>query len=93
MNAILLEQIEATDQRLHCSFSLSGTVIQQLRDWAPKALNSFVALADTGCVEFLSETSHHSLSFDADSAEFIGQVQNHSAVIADLFGSASNDVS
>ena len=78
--------IEATDQRLRVSFSLSGTVIQQLRDWAPEALESFVKLAETGCAEFLCETSHHSLAFDGDWGEFEDQVSAHRLVIEDLFG-------
>lgn len=89
MNRILLEQIEATDQRFRCAFSISGTALSQMRDWAPAALDSFVALAETGCVEFLGETSHHSLAFnqEADTGdEFEQQVQAHSEVIQDLFG-------
>jgi alpha-amylase len=86
MNRLLLEQIEATDGRFRCAFSLSGTVIQQLKDWAPKALDSFVKLAETGCVEFLAETSHHSLAFDGDPVEFRAQVANHCVVVEDLFG-------
>ena len=86
MNAILREQIDRTDGRFRCAFSLSGTVIDQMRDWAPKALESFVALAQTGCVEFLGETSHHSLAFDTNPGEFEAQVEAHSAVVEDLFG-------
>ncbi|MCP5068708.1 MAG: alpha-amylase [bacterium] len=87
MNKILKEQIEKTDGRFRCSLSLSGTVIQQMRDWAPKALESFQDLAKTGAVEYLCETSHHSLAVDADPEEFTEQVTNHRAVIEDLFGS------
>lgn len=91
MNEILLEQIEATEGRFQCAFSISGTAIAQMRRWAPKALDSFVALAETGCVEFLAETSHHSLAFDRRAEaptgdEFEAQVQAHAAVIEDLFG-------
>ena len=86
MNALLLDQIEATDGRFRCAFSLSGTVIEQLKDWAPKALESFVRLAETGCVEFLAETSHHSLAFETDPGEFEAQVKSHCAVIEELFG-------
>ena len=86
MNALIRGQIEALDGRFRCAYSLSGTVIQQMRDWAPKALDSFVALAETGCVEFLCETSHHSLAFDRDYDEFTAQVENHRAVVEDLFG-------
>jgi len=86
MNRLLLEKIEETDGRFRCAFSLSGTAIQQMKDWAPRALDSFVALAETGCVEFLGETSHHSLAFLADPEELLAQVEGHCGVIEDLFG-------
>jgi len=86
MNKLLLDQIQQTDGRFRCAFSLSGTVIEQLRAWAPEALQSFVALAETGAVEFLGETSHHSLAFETDPAEFAAQVKTHSAQIEELFG-------
>lgn len=87
MNQVLLDAIERTDGQFACSFSLSGTVIQQLRDWAPKALDSFVALAETGCVEFLCETSQHSLAGVVDLDEFSAQVEAQRQTITDLFGS------
>jgi alpha-amylase len=85
----LLEAIERTDGQFRCAFSLSGTVIQQLRDWAPEALDSFVQLADTGNVEFLCETSHHSLAAVADLDEFAAQVETQRVTITDLFGAPS----
>ena len=89
MNKVLLEAIERTDGQFRCAFSLSGTVIQQLRDWAPAALDSFVALADTGNVEFLCETSHHSLAAVANLDEFAAQVETQRTTITDLFGAPS----
>ncbi|MCB9872502.1 MAG: polysaccharide deacetylase family protein, partial [Planctomycetes bacterium] len=86
MNEILLQQIAATDGRFRCSFSLSGTLLQQLSDWVPAVVDSFVALADTGCVEFLAETSHHSLAFDRAPEEFEHQVEAQRSRIEQLFG-------
>lgn len=86
MNEVLRQAIEKTDGQFRCSFSLSGTVIQQLRDWVPAALDSFVALAETGNVEFLCETSHHSLAAVADLDEFAAQVENQRKTVTDLFG-------
>jgi alpha-amylase len=87
MNRLLLDAIERTDGAFRCAFSLSGTVIQQLRDWAPEALDSFVELAESGCVEFLCETSMHSLAGVTDLDEFADQVTAQRAVVTDLFGS------
>lgn len=90
MNAVLLEAIERTDGQFRCAFSLSGTVIQQLRDWVPAALDSFVALAETGNVEFLCETSHHSLAAVIDLDEFADQVERQRATVTDLFGAPTS---
>ena len=86
MNRLLLDAIERTDGRFRCSFSLSGTVLSQLEDWAPRALKSFVALAETGAVEFLAETSHHSLAALADLDEWEAQVEDQRARVEELFG-------
>jgi alpha-amylase len=86
MNKVLLEAVERTDGQFRCAFSLSGTVIQQLRDWVPDALDSFVALAETGNVEFLCETSQHSLAAVADLDEFADQVETQRKTVTDLFG-------
>jgi alpha-amylase len=86
MNKLLLEAIERTDGQFRCAFSLSGTVIRQLRDWVPDALDSFVRLAETGNVEFLCETSQHSLAAVADLDEFADQVEIQRRTVTDLFG-------
>ncbi len=86
MNTLLLEQIERTDGQFRCAFSLSGTLIRQLRDWVPAALDTFTALADSGNVEFLCETSQHSLAAVADLDEFTQQVEIQRRTVTDLFG-------
>lgn len=86
MNALLLDQIERHAGALRLAFSLSGTVIDQLEAWSPETLESFVALARTGCVEFLCETSHHSLAALARPEEFARQVAAQSERVTGLFG-------
>ena len=86
MNALLLDAIERTDGQFRCAISLSGTVIRQLREWVPAALDSFVALADSGNVEFLCETSQHSLAAIADRDEFAAQVELQRDTVTQLFG-------
>jgi len=53
--------------------------------WRPDVLQSFKALADTGCVEFLAETYYHSLSFLFSKHEFDRQVDLHAALIKKHF--------
>lgn len=88
MNQLLLEAIDRTDGRFRVSFSLSGTVLDQLEAWSPETLASFQTLASTGAVEFLAETSHHSLASLIDEEEFRDQITVHRSRIATLFGAA-----
>jgi alpha-amylase len=86
MNALLLRMVRRGKGRFRCAFSVSGTALDQAERWAPEVLDSFRALADTGCVEFLAETSHHSLSLLGDPAEFRAQVESHRDRVERLFG-------
>ena len=85
-NAVMLDLIRAHDGRFRISYSLTGTVIEQFRRFAPEVLDSFHALAETGCVEFIAETYHHSLSFLYSRSEFTEQTALHCKLMADLFG-------
>ncbi|MEP6768975.1 MAG: glycoside hydrolase family 57 protein [Acidobacteriota bacterium] len=68
------------------SFSLSGCLLQQFRDFAPEVREAFQALAGTGRVEFLAETSHHSLAWLASRAEFQNQIELHRERVREDFG-------
>ena len=60
--------------------------IEQFGKWRPDVLESFQALAKTGCVEFIAETYYHSLVFLYNRQEFIEQTKRHHELIAELFG-------
>jgi alpha-amylase len=83
---LLLRLVERGEGRFRCAFSISGTALEQMERWAPEALEGFRALAATGCVELLGETSHHALAFLADPDEFRAQVEAHAARIERTFG-------
>lgn len=68
------------------SLSLSGVVVEQLERWSPEALQSFKELVDTGQVEILAETYHHSLAFFYSREEFEIQVDMHRRKIEEVFG-------
>jgi alpha-amylase len=74
VNAILLELIRRHHGRFRVAFSVSGTTFDQLAEHVPAAIASFEELAATGCVEFLCETSHHSLAALFSWDEFRDQV-------------------
>src|SRR3989344_4788142 len=84
-NTLLLELLKEHPQ-FKVSFSISGVFLQQAEKFLPVILESFKKLVDTGRVEILSETSHHSLSFIYSPAEFRRQVQLHRKKIKELFG-------
>lgn len=86
MNTLLRQLIDETEGAFRCAFSLSGTALDQLERWAPEALQTFVELAETECVEFLGETSHHSLAAVGDRQEFGDQVVQQRRRVAALFG-------
>ncbi|MDP6633573.1 MAG: glycoside hydrolase family 57 protein [Phycisphaerae bacterium] len=85
-NAAILGLIEEFGGKFRVSYSLTGTVIEQFRKWRPDVLESFQALAETGCVEFIAETYCHSLVFLYNREEFIAQTRRHHELISDLFG-------
>jgi alpha-amylase len=86
MNALLLELIEANKGAFKVAFSISGSVLEQFDRYAPEVIESFRKLAQTGCVEFLSETYYHSLASLASEAEFKHQVLKHKEAIEHYFG-------
>ena len=86
MNALLLKLIKENKGAFKCSFSITGSAIEQFRAYAPEVLDSFRALADTGCVEFLAETYSHSLSALSSKEDFVEQVKLHTKSIKEEFG-------
>lgn len=71
---------------LKISYSISGVALEQFEAFAPKVIESFQKLVDTGRVELLGETYYHSLSFIHSKLEFARQVEKHNQKILDLFG-------
>ena len=86
MNAQLLEMIKAGKGKFKLAFSISGSFIEQCERHCPEVIDSFRALAATGCVEFLSETYYHSLASLTSATEFKHQVLKHKALIEQTFG-------
>ena len=85
-NQVMLDLIRLHEGRFRITYSLTGMVVEQLRRFAPAVLDSFRALAETGCVEFIAETYYHSLSFLYSRNEFIEQTQQQCRLMEDLFG-------
>ena len=84
--ALFLELIERYQGRFKLAFSLTGVIVEQLAQHAPKVIQQFKALAHTGCVEFLGETYYHSLAFLYSREEFKAQVDLHQQLMEKTFG-------
>ena len=84
-NQKMLELIQRHKGKFKISYSISGMAMEQFEKYRPDVLQSFIDLANTGCVEFLSETYAHSLSFIFSKTEFKRQVKKHAAMIKKYF--------
>jgi alpha-amylase len=87
-NRILLEQIDRhkrDKKQVKVTFSLSGTFLEQCEMFSQDLLESFRQLAETGCVEFLSQTYYHSLAgLYPEREEFIEQIKAHQQILKQL---------
>jgi alpha-amylase len=84
-NNLMLELLNKHPE-FKISYSLSGVFIEQCERWAPEVIESFKKLVDTGRVEILSETYHHSLSYLFSKEEFKEQVMLHKKKVEEVFG-------
>jgi alpha-amylase len=84
-NARLLKLLQDNPD-FKLSLSITGTVLEQLEKWSPESLESFKRLTETGRVEIVAETYHHSLAFFYSRAEFEMQVDMHKRKIQEVFG-------
>ena len=85
-NRLLLDMIKDTNGAFKVAFSISGVALDQMEIYTPEVIDGFKELADTGCVEFLSETQGHSLASLINPEEFRKQVKEHDDKIESLFG-------
>jgi alpha-amylase len=83
----LLDEYKGERRQVKVSFSVSGVFLEQCEMFNKDLLESFKQLAETGCVEFLNQTYHHSLAgLYPERDEFVEQVRMHQQTIKDLFG-------
>ena len=85
-NAMFTRLAEEHGGDFKMALSLSGVLIEQLEHHRPDALQSFVDLHATGCVELLCETYYHSLCFRESGGEFTRQVERQQAKLKEVFG-------
>ncbi|XPV77816.1 MAG: glycoside hydrolase family 57 protein [Desulfovibrio sp.] len=85
-NYMMLDLINKLKGKFRISYAVTGTAIEQFQMYAPEVMRSFQELAQTGCVEFISETYSHSLSYLFSREEFVAQVEKHKKLMQESFG-------
>ncbi|MBG0791684.1 MAG: polysaccharide deacetylase family protein [Desulfovibrionaceae bacterium] len=85
-NRMMLDLINEHRGDFRISYAITGVVMEQFQEFCPEVLDSFRALADTGCVEFIGETHYHSLAFLFSREEFRRQVKMHGRILEEFFG-------
>jgi alpha-amylase len=83
---LILDLVRKHKGNFRVSYAITGVVLDQMQAWCPDVIDTFKALADTGCCEFVGETYYHSLSFLYSRREFRDQVDMHTRKIQSLFG-------
>ncbi len=72
--------------RFRIAYSITGVALEQFEAYVPEVIQVFKELADSGSVEFLAETYHHSIACLYSETEFREQVEMHRQRIKTLFG-------
>jgi alpha-amylase len=85
--ALLKRLVDRYGKDFQWAFSATGTTLDQLEKYRPDVLEKFQELSQNGCVEWLSETSSHSLASLYQPEEFKLQLLEHGALIKRLFSS------
>lgn len=85
-NESMLRLIERTEGRFRVSYAITGVAIEQMKRYAPAALDSFVRLAKTGAVEIIAETYYHSLAALYDEDELREQIELELELVKKMFG-------
>ncbi len=86
MNQLIMRKVEKLGNKLKFALSFSGTVVEQMQQYAPAVLESFRKLVATGNVEVLAETYSHSIASMVNKDAFKMQVAEHKKLMKEMFG-------
>lgn len=90
-NNLMMNLIAKYGDKVSFSFTISGTLIELLENYAPDVLQSFEQLVSTGRVELMSTPYYHSLAAIQSSDEFKQQVKLHQNKMLSTFGVKCNN--
>ncbi|MBO4369626.1 MAG: glycoside hydrolase family 57 protein, partial [Desulfovibrio sp.] len=86
MSELLYHQIQRFKDAFRFSISISGSALDLFEQYTPEVIDNLKKLADTGCVEFVSESGPHTLAHLYSTDEFVHQVQEHTRRLRRVFG-------
>lgn len=81
----LLQKLLETVPEFTFSLSITGVFLEQAQQFEPGVLELLQNLVKTGRCEILSETYHHTLASIYSDSEFVRQVNQHKALLGELF--------
>ena len=84
--ARMLRLVRRHRGRFRVSLSVSGMLLEQLKEGQKPLLESFRRLADTGCAEIVCGVYHHSFASLFSETEFRRQIAMHRRMIRACFG-------
>ncbi|VVB50845.1 Glycosyl hydrolase family 57 [uncultured archaeon] len=82
-----IDYFKGSKKKFKCAYSITGVLLEQAERWDKDLLETWKQMAESGCVEFLDETYHHSLASLFDNhVEFTEQILLHKQKMKDLLG-------
>jgi alpha-amylase len=85
-NEILMNTIKKYGPEFKVTFGISGTALEQLKKYAPRVIDGFRQLYETGNVEFVAEAYAHSLAMFAHKSEYKRQIEDHKRILENYLG-------
>ena len=80
------DMVQMSQGKFRCGLAVSGLTIDLCQQFAPEVIDVMKELADSKSVEFVCVPYAHSLAAEYDREEFVAQMKQSAALIADIFG-------
>lgn len=81
----LLQKLLEREPEFMFALSITGVFLEQAQRFEPGVLELLQRLVQSGRCEILSETYHHTLASIYSETEFVAQVDQHRALLSELF--------
>ena len=85
-NELIMNLIKKYGKDFKVTFGISGMAIEQLKKYAPRVLDSFRRLYETGNIEIVAQSQAYSLPMLTSPFEYKTQVEKHIQTIVNTFG-------